>query len=52
MRILSYYNDAIRFKAEKVSTMLGLPVSRLLGFLLDYYIRKEKIVLEKKDEVK
>ena len=46
MRINIYLKDEVRARARGLAEMLGLPLSRLLGFLVDYYIRKESITDE------
>ena len=46
LRINIYLTSTAKEKGNKLAALLGLPFSRLLGFLIDYYIRKEKINLD------
>lgn len=49
MRTNIYFTPENRAKADALAKMLGLPISRLFNFLIEYYLRKEKIDLNEKN---
>ncbi|GEM_PF-4249246 len=49
MRTNIYFTDEARKKADRLAELLGLPLSRLFNYLIEYYIRKEKINIDKLD---
>lgn len=46
MRVNIYFTEKGKTKADKLASILGLPLSRLFNFLVEYYVRKEKINLD------
>lgn len=38
-----YFTKENKEKADKLANHIGVPLSRLMTFLIEYYIRKEKI---------
>lgn len=43
MRTNIYFSKVGKEKADKLAAYLGLPLSRLFAYLIEYYVRKEKI---------
>jgi hypothetical protein len=47
MRTNIYFTPENRARADALAKLLGLPLARLFNFLIEYYLRKEKIKLDK-----
>lgn len=43
MRANIYFSKVGKEKADRLAAYLGLPLSRLFAYLIEYYVRKEKI---------